>query len=281
VVALGLTEESVMSELQLRIGNQTSRHAARPMEPYEFALKHDFDAFEWFSDKERSGWNENDMDPSARRMLRQTAGQKEIRFSVHAPWRAAPFTPEGSSSIHHSLEFAGDIGAGVVNIHLYPERGLDTFATALAPLLEHAQRVGVQISIENTPQTTPDDFNRLFTVLASLKAGGCGVGMCFDMGHANLCATTRNDYIGYLDRLGAHVPIIHWHAHENWGDRDSHLPLFTGPSAQNDAGLRALVKRLRQQGFRGAAILEQWPVPPEKLVTVRERLRMLCADSAG
>src|SRR5262249_15591604 len=88
-------------------------------------------------------------------------------------------------------------------------------------------------------------------------------------------AGTRNNYVGFVDLLGGHVPIIHWHAHENWGDRDSHLTLFTGPSARDDRGLRALVRRLLRRGFKGSVVLEQWPYPPERLVEARDRLRLL------
>ena len=73
--------------------------------------------------------------------------------------------------------------------------------------------------------TSPDHVNALFGVLATMPEAAGQVAMCLDSGHANLCACTRNDYLGFMDRLGDHVPIIHWHAHENWGDWDSHLPL--------------------------------------------------------
>lgn len=47
--------------------------------------------------------------------------------------------------------------------------------------------------------------------------------MCLDMGHANLFPETRNDYVAYV-RLTSQVPIIHWHAHENFGSADDHIP---------------------------------------------------------
>jgi sugar phosphate isomerase/epimerase len=261
---------------RIRIGNQTSIHAAAPLAPYEFALRAGFDAFEWFSDKGRQGWSEDDMDAAARRRLREAASTHNLLFSVHAPYAATPFTPDGVAAIWKSLDFAGDVGAGVVNIHLVTERGPEAFAQALTPLLQHARGVGVRLSLENTPQTTPDDFNAIFAVLANMpEVGGGRAGMCLDMGHANLCPATRHDYLAFVNRLGSHVPIIHWHAHENWGDRDSHLPLFTGPSAGDDSGVRGLVERLWQRGFRGSVVLEQWPQPPELLVTARDRLRAL------
>ena len=96
--------------------------------------------------------------------------------------------------------------------------------------------------------------------------------MCLDMGHANLCGATRNDFIRYLDGLALEVPIVHLHVHENYGDADSHLPLFTGPAGVDDAGVRAFLERLRRRDYRGAMILEQWPNPPRFLVEAAARL---------
>jgi sugar phosphate isomerase/epimerase len=265
-----------MPHARIRIGNQTSQYAPHPLEPYQFAVEHGFDAFEWFSDKGRHGWCEDDLGPEARALLRQTAAERGMRFSVHAPHWAAPDLPDGLAALQRSLRFAAEIGAAVVNLHLFTERGIDSFVQGLRPLAAEASRAGVRLSIENTPQTTPDDFNALFQRLAAVpeSAGGV-VGMCLDMGHANLCPATRNDYVGYVDRLGPHVPIIHWHAHENWGDRDSHLTLFTGPAGRDQRGIRALVERLRARGFAGNVVLEQWPHPPELLLQARQRLREL------
>jgi sugar phosphate isomerase/epimerase len=99
--------------------------------------------------------------------------------------------------------------------------------------------------------------------------------MCLDIGHANLCDTTRNDFLRYMDEISAAVPIIHLHVHENYGDADSHLPLFTGPSGRDDAGIRAFLERLRKRDYSGAMILEQWPHPPGLLTSARDRLRTL------
>jgi sugar phosphate isomerase/epimerase len=99
--------------------------------------------------------------------------------------------------------------------------------------------------------------------------------MCLDLGHANLCRATRNNFLRYLDALAPEIPIIHVHVHENHGDADSHLTLFTGPSRENDAGVRAFLERLRWRDYGGALILEQWPSPPQLLVEATVRLREL------
>jgi sugar phosphate isomerase/epimerase len=260
----------------IRIGNQTNRHVAANV-PFKFALRQGFDAFEWLSDKGRDGWCEDDVSPSERERLRRIAEEHGLLFSVHAPIAADPTTREGADAIRRSIQFAGDVGAGVVNVHLFPERGARPYATALVPLLEAASAVGVRLSLENVPQTSPDECNAVFGVLSAMPEATGRVGMCFDMGHANLFPGTRNDYVRFLDLLGEHIPIIHWHAHENRGDRDSHLTLFTGPSAADDRGIRSLARRLVQRGFSGSVVLEQWPQPPEQLIQARERLQRLIA----
>ena len=150
-------------------------------------------------------------------------------------------------------------------------------------MIRHAAGAGLRLSIENTPHTTPHDFNQTFACLRELDAARPGaVGMCLDLGHANLCGETHNDYIRYIDLLAPEVPLIHLHVHENYGDADSHLTLFTGPARMNDVGVRAFLERLRRRSYRGALILEQWPHPPYLLVEAAVRLReMLRLSGAG
>lgn len=262
--------------MPIRIGNQTSGYAPAHA-PYEFARRHGFDAFEWFSDRCGAGWCETETTEDEKRELRAVADSDEVRFSVHAPHAADPTTPAGSEAILRSIRFGGEIGARLVNLHFFPQYHTRPFVEALKPLLVEAKRARLMLSLENTPATSPDHVNAVFGVLSGMPGGPHGVGLCLDTGHANLHTGTHNDYVRFVDLLGDHVPIFHWHAHENWGDCDSHLPLFTGPSGADDRGLRALVRRLKARGFDGSVILEQWPHPPEQLVRTRERLREMIA----
>jgi len=261
----------------IRIGNQTYSQAPANV-PFEFALQNGFDAFEWFSDKGRAGWAEDDVSTEERQRLREISQTKGILFSVHAPYAADPTHDDGAAAIQRSIRFAGAIGAGVVNLHLFPEHNAKPFAASLGPLLIAASKAHVQLSLENTPHTSPDDFNAVFGVLSTMREAAGRIGMCFDMGHANLFSSTRNNYVRFVELLGEHVPIIHWHAHENWGDRDSHLTLFTGPAARDERGIRALVQELLRRGFSGSVVLEQWPNPPEQLIAARNRLKDLIAS---
>ena len=190
-----------------------------------------------------------------------------MRFSVHAPYAADPAAREGAAAIRRSIDFAGDVAAGVVNIHLFARSGRAGVRRRPGPAA--GGRAGRRRAAE--PGEHPRRPRRTTSTPSSASSRRCPrprarVGMCLDMGHANLHAGTRNDYLRLRRPAGRHVPIVHWHAHENWGDRDSHLTLFTGPSARDDRGLRGLVRRLLRRGFRGSVVLEQWPHPPGLLV---------------
>ena len=261
----------------LAIGNQTSFATRDPAEPFDFAAANGFGAFEWFPDRHGdAGWDEASLDAAQREDLRARAEAQGIRLSVHSRLQADVFAPDAETLFRRDIELARDLGAELLNLHLNHERGMSAFVAALAPLLRWTNEAGLALSIENTPHHSPEDFNALFAGLRRLTETPVGhVGMCFDLGHANLSPATRNDYLRFLDLLDQRVPISHVHLHENWGDADTHLTLFTGPSARNDAGVRGVLRRLRARGFSGLAILEQWPSPPELLTAARDRLMAL------
>jgi sugar phosphate isomerase/epimerase len=258
-----------------RIGNQSAFSANPLTRPFEFALANGFEAFEWFPDRrpDGAGWLCTDLDAATRQALRDRARDAGIRLSVHAPINADPLRP--GRELDDALKLSVDLGAGLLNIHLTDPRRLEDYAAAVLPLVQRCSISGVRLAIENTPLTSPEDFNRLFALLPKAARNGPAVGLCLDIGHANLHRSTHNDYIAYVDRLSPDVPITHAHLHENHGDRDSHLVLFTGPAGDNPAGVVALLGRLKDRGFDGSLILEQWPNPPELLVEARDRLAEL------
>ncbi len=269
---------------RLRLGNQTAFSAATAAEPWGFALSHGFLAFEWFADQKVDaegrvhGWTFSDDDPAIRAAKRELGRTRGLWQTVHAPWQANLLEPDGAPHVRESLAYARDIGAELVNIHLYSEAGPAAFFAALKPLAMSARELGLRLSLENTPETSPRDFNQVFALIAADPELRGILGLCLDIGHANLCLATRNDYIRFIDELSADVPIIHLHVHENWGDADRHLPLFTGPARENDSGVRLFLDRLRKRNYRGALILEQWPQPPELLLAAADRLRRLLTE---
>lgn len=271
---------------RVRIGNQTARAASDPLEPYAFALRHGFDAFEWFSDAgDGRGFAFEQLDDARRAELRAAAQAHDMQFSVHAPWTADAWRHGDDAPLRESVRFAADIAADPVVVHMNPEAPPQAFLAALTPAVEYARGLNVRVALENTVRTTPAMVNALFAAAhigaTHGPALGPTLGMCFDLGHANLCPHTRNDYLSYLDQLDPRVPIIHVHLHENFGDHDSHLTLFTGPARDDDAAVRGLIDRLAGRGFAGGLILEQWPDPPELLIAARDRLLELVHRAAA
>jgi len=263
------------------IGNQTACWAATPREPFDYAVANGFDAFEWFPDKKPGGgWDEGDLAVNQRRIIQDIARAHGMRLSVHARWQVNPLQPDAATLLERDIELARDLGAQLLNIHLFQEQGISAYVAAIEPLIRQTTAANLQLAIENTPSHTPEDFNELFAQLRR-RHSDCQqhIGMCLDLGHANLCSATRNHYLQFIDRLDPSVPIIHLHLHENYGDTDAHLPLFTGPAGQNDAGIRGLLIRLRQRRFSGSMILEQWPHPASLLNQARNKLIQLLDET--
>jgi sugar phosphate isomerase/epimerase len=267
------------------IGNQTCVWCDDSLEPFTFAVENGFGAFEWFADKKANpdgtfnGWDETDMDAAMRAWIRKAGRKYGMVFTVHAPWQANPLYAEGIDHLLRSIEFARDIDAGLVNLHLYMDDGAEGYVQSLLPVIAAAGEARLRLSIENTPHTRPEDFNDTFAELERENVAAGSVGMCLDIGHANLCATTRNNYLKYLNGLEPSVPVIHLHVHENYGDADSHLTLFTGPAGESDAGVRGFLQWLDQRDYQGVMILEQWPQPPELLASAATRLSELLGQT--
>ena len=262
--------------MSIRIGNQTAYSAHSVMEPFEFAVAHDFTAFEFFPDRGHAGvggWAETDLDAWQRRSIREKAEENDIELTVHAPLTFVPVDSPTDARLYSTVEFAHDIGATLINLHLDIGRGPERFVEALATTLRLTAEANLKLAIENTVWTGPEDFNAVFAAFDEHpELPTHHVGMCFDLGHANLFGATQNNYWAFLDALAPGVRVIHLHLHENLGDRDSHLPLFTGPSRHNATGIAGMLSRVRQHGFDGCAILEQWPSPPTLLVNARDGL---------
>jgi sugar phosphate isomerase/epimerase len=261
---------------RIHIGNQTAFFAA-PLQPFAFAVEQGFDAFEFFPNGSGDGpsWSTADVRPETRDFIREQAKRFDMRLSVHASLTADPTTPAGLRVLARDVAFAREIGARVVNLHL-ASADPEGFGRAALFLAAPLQAAGLQLSLENTIATAPEDINQLFAQMRSRdRARAFAIGLCLDIGHANLHESTRNDYLGYVDRLSTRVPIVHVHAHENRGDCDSHMTLFTGPAGENPAGIEGLVQRLITRGYNGSIIFEQWPYPSSLLSTARDRLRAI------
>src|SRR6266496_6676411 len=137
----------------IRIGNQTSFAAASTLDPFEFALAHGFTAFEFFPNRGFSGhdgWDERDLNDETRRYIRQTASAGDVELTVHAPLEINPLCDAEDGRLYSTVEFAAEIGAKLLNLHLDLCQGAERFAEALrGPLLLSAE-ARLQLALENT-----------------------------------------------------------------------------------------------------------------------------------
>lgn len=68
---------------------------------------------------------------------------------MDAPWQANPLHQSGAERLTNSIDFACDIGAALVNLHLYMEEGAQRYVDTLRPVLTHAVARNMRVSIEN------------------------------------------------------------------------------------------------------------------------------------
>ena len=122
----------------IRIGNQTSFAAVSMFDPFEFALANGFTAFEFFPNHGFSGcagWDERNLSDETRRYIRQTASAKGIELTVHAPLEIDPLRDAEDGRLYSTIEFAAEIGAKLLNLHLDTTQGAERFVDSLRPTL--------------------------------------------------------------------------------------------------------------------------------------------------
>ena len=176
-------------------------------------------------------------------------GLTGVRVNENAETTVAGLYAAGDTSLVARGHLSGAFVFGEIAAESATE-----FAAAAQPFIDETAAMGLKLAFENTIGTTPEQLNELFAGLKHLNPANLGhVGCCIDVGHANLCPATRNDYVTYFMRLNSDTPVIHLHMHENWGDYDSHLPLFTGPLGKDPQGMIYVGGRRYSGGKRGCS----------------------------
>ncbi|MBT8172384.1 sugar phosphate isomerase/epimerase [Candidatus Bathyarchaeota archaeon] len=173
--------------------------------------------------------------------LKEIANTYDLEFVVHAPWAGINIaTPDPilRKATLKRLE-KSIISAGMLNCHLwifhpgsrtglsqfYPGKDWQQNLSSVHKLMGIAEREGVNIAIENTPEPFPslmksvDDFQRFFKDL------NANVGIVLDIAHANL----NNQISLFLKQFTKN--IIHIHVSDNDGNNDLHLGIGNGSIA--------------------------------------------------
>jgi sugar phosphate isomerase/epimerase len=162
-----------------------------------------------------------------------TAG---LRPLLHGPGSTCAGTPEGDRAIEGLIAYAAETNSSHVVYHAanLPDEPASEDARlaetrSLAALAARAERLGVIIALENLAPVFPSRERLSFTPLVlrtmAKRISSPAVGLCLDVGHANIVAGLRR-----TDPLDLIEPaldrVVLFHLHDNFGARrgDQHAP---------------------------------------------------------
>lgn len=179
-----------------------------------------------------------------------------IRFEVcHLPFgvkiggtpeEVAPF----NARVHRAIDAAKRLGVSYAVVHpntttiprlkFDKQAQYDDVMAHLTPFVEHGNREGVNIVVENmrpVPQIYPfhrycADPEELCTIADAL-----GIGICWDFGHAHINGLKQSEALKYV---GSRLRMLH--VNDNFAWDDNHVPPFVGTIDWADAmhGLSAI-----------------------------------------
>ena len=156
-------------------------------------------------------------------------GTAGLRPVLHGPGDARAGTARGDAALEGLISYAAEVGASHVVYHAAnlpdepsSEDGRLAETRALAALARLAERLGVIIALENLAPVYPAPDALSFTpmILRTMakRISSPAVGLCVDVGHANVVASLRR-----TDPLDLIEPVLDravmFHLHDNLGAR--------------------------------------------------------------
>jgi sugar phosphate isomerase/epimerase len=126
----------------------------------------------------------------------------------------------------------------------FSEQAVDAAFTALEEISVFAQQRGVEVLLENTPNS----LSSAERLLAFLEMTHLNLNVCFDSGHANMNEGVETAYRLLKNRIRS------THLHDNNGEEDSHLFPFVSTGGTID--WQGTMKALRSQPDRYPLLLE-------------------------
>jgi sugar phosphate isomerase/epimerase len=166
--------------------------------------------------------------------LSDALGTSGLRPLLHGPGSVRAGTSQGDPALNGLLSYAAEVGASHVVYHAAnlpdepsSEDGLLAETRALAALARRAERLGVIIALENLAPvySGPDALSFTPMILRTMakRISSPAVGLCVDVGHANLVAALRR-----TDPLELIEPVLDravmFHLHDNLGARRDEAP---------------------------------------------------------
>jgi sugar phosphate isomerase/epimerase len=161
--------------------------------------------------------------------LAEALGTSGLKPILHGPGVARAGTRDGNLALEGLISYAAEVGASPIVYHaanLHDEPASEDARLAetrsLAALATQAERLGVIIALENLAPVYPSPDALSFTPLLlrtmAKRISSPSVGLCLDVGHANIVAALRR-----TDPLELIEPALDravlFHLHDNLGAR--------------------------------------------------------------
>lgn len=215
------------------------------------------------------------------RLRERLSAFASVDLHAATPLSAAPADrapgPNAIDELHRTVQFAGDIGAATVTMHIEDlgqdkEGSGDALTTHLGYLNYAARATGVKIGLELT-----------HSYGLAQRADTPHIGLTLDVGHVSFDGGAGYREFGSIAGLIEHIGsrLFHVHAHDYDGVHD-HIPLGAGR-----IDWPPIIEALKRIGYRGVLCLELNPdrASPQDILASRDRLLELLegtgADEPG
>lgn len=143
-----------------------------------------------------------------------------------------------------------------------PEEEKKKIRQALYPMMEHARKHKVTITLE----AEPDYNDYLLELIEGMDPKICGI--CLDVGHAQL----ESNAVRVARLMGSRV--VNAHIHDNYGQEDEHLLPFEGI-----IDFSGVIKVLKEVGYTGVLTYESYCSEVSKYRENISKIRSLWAIS--
>ena len=166
---------------------------------------------------------------------------------------------QSAEEVKLALKMARDIGMELITIHGGAfidekdyEQHLEASRKTLEELNPYFKNAEVKLCVENLPSTGhvgnqikeyPKSSKGLLYLVSNLK----NVGVCLDVGHANV----SGGVLDFYDSVMATGKLWDMHLHDNLGDKDNHLKIYSG-----NVPFEELFKRLKRDNYSGYLSIE-------------------------
>lgn len=182
----------------------------------------------------------------------------DLKYTIHAPFMDVNIATLQDKSrinsvnqIKDSIDFANEINAEAVVVHpglasfLCKKYFLDDVYKYANESIKEIGEYGADLGVLTTVENMPDFDSMIYQNIEDLNEllVSLDMTMTLDIGHAN--------HMGYSPEAMIFDSIKHVHAHDNFGDDDSHLALGEG-----SIDLKHIVNTLEKNNYEGIYIIE-------------------------